>query len=90
MTSATAEQREAKSQQHDDEKTLKHVLDFLLVLTEDHPVRKAVDALGTCNINDLTSLSPQDIRTLHYKDTEGNIAPIPVHMLLGYFSHSNV
>ena len=79
MTNPTAERREANSQQQDDSKTLKYVMDILLVLKDDHPVRKAVELLGTDNINDLTSLTSEEIRTLHYEDQQGNIQPIPIH-----------
>lgn len=57
------------------------MLDVLLVLEDEHLVKKAVEALGIDNINDIASMSPHDICTLHCEDPKNQVKLIPPHAI---------
>ena len=79
-------------------KRLWGVFEHLSVIKDDHPVKKAITALSINNINDVTSMGPQDIQTLCCENSEGHVKVIPpsvigIHLVLhclNNFHASNV
>jgi hypothetical protein len=58
--------------QADDEKAFKHVLKNVLDLKDDHPLAKSLSEGSYCEIQQITTMSEDNIADLKYKDENGN------------------
>lgn len=77
---STASRQDASAQKKTDSEVLECILETLLVLDDDHPARKSIQEIKISNINDITSLTAEDIRSIQCLGDNG-YQPIPPHAI---------